>query len=351
MQSVQVGETLVAQGPQHYKTAAAAFYRGLKVYPNPAELLIIYRQAVPEQALDYVRQMVAKDVRMGVEACRLECDWLTCASAFFPSAVGTQRSHFTGPARGCACTSCGWCTESRRLAGRDRRRGPKGARPSRSKRHKHAARREQQQPGTERQQPGVGKGQQAPGRGAAGRVVCSSSCRASHDAARAQRRTHTWSERPDARVVRPGRHQPQPPCTGDCQQCTRGVVRGRRRAARRHPTGPRSRRSACSAAHDGAHVKDRSDTAGWNKGVFYFRNGKCSRGGTQYAAGPARTVAQMQRKAGARSLDAYVSTGSKSRGRTITFLSWVLKCAEPSRTPCVPRTIPFRALSAARNVV
>lgn len=64
MQSVQIGETLVAQGSEHYLNAAAAFYRGLKVYPKPAELLLIYKQAVPEQALDYVRRMVAKDVSL-----------------------------------------------------------------------------------------------------------------------------------------------------------------------------------------------------------------------------------------------------------------------------------------------
>lgn len=63
MQSVQEGEQLLMQGPDFFIVAAAAFFKALKVYPNPLELLKIYQKAVPEQALSYVYEMVARDVR------------------------------------------------------------------------------------------------------------------------------------------------------------------------------------------------------------------------------------------------------------------------------------------------
>lgn len=60
-QYVQIGEVLQAQGQAQYLPAAAAFYKALKVYPAPAELLLIYRQAVNAEVLDYVHRMVAAD--------------------------------------------------------------------------------------------------------------------------------------------------------------------------------------------------------------------------------------------------------------------------------------------------
>ncbi|UZJ56200.1 hypothetical protein CBS101457_005520 [Exobasidium rhododendri] len=61
MQSVQEGEMLLTQGPELYVAAAAAFYKGMKVYPQPMELLTIYKKAVPEEALNYIIEMLSKD--------------------------------------------------------------------------------------------------------------------------------------------------------------------------------------------------------------------------------------------------------------------------------------------------
>lgn len=60
-QNVQFGEMLAAQGPDHYLQAAAAFYKALKAYPSPMELLMIYQQAVPPEVLAYIRKMVSLD--------------------------------------------------------------------------------------------------------------------------------------------------------------------------------------------------------------------------------------------------------------------------------------------------
>lgn len=62
MQSVQEGELLITKGAEYYINAASAFFRALKVYPKPMELLLIYEKAVPPEALAYIYEMVAKDV-------------------------------------------------------------------------------------------------------------------------------------------------------------------------------------------------------------------------------------------------------------------------------------------------
>lgn len=64
MQSVQEGELLLTRGADFYLTAASAFFRALKVYPKPMELLQIYEKAVPPEALAYICEMVAKDVSL-----------------------------------------------------------------------------------------------------------------------------------------------------------------------------------------------------------------------------------------------------------------------------------------------
>ncbi|KAG6910154.1 hypothetical protein DXG01_012913 [Tephrocybe rancida] len=48
MQQVGAGEQLAARGPQFYLEAAMAFYRALRVYPAPMELIVIYEKTVPQ---------------------------------------------------------------------------------------------------------------------------------------------------------------------------------------------------------------------------------------------------------------------------------------------------------------
>lgn len=62
MQSVQEGELLAAQGQDFYLAAASAFYKALKVYPEPLQLLVIYQKAVPEAVFKYIYEMHNKDV-------------------------------------------------------------------------------------------------------------------------------------------------------------------------------------------------------------------------------------------------------------------------------------------------
>lgn len=46
-EQVAMGERLATQGPEQHVTAASHFYRALRVYPQPVELLMIYQKVVP----------------------------------------------------------------------------------------------------------------------------------------------------------------------------------------------------------------------------------------------------------------------------------------------------------------
>lgn len=62
---VSLGEQLFAMGPDKYLDAAAAFFRALKVYPQPVELIMIYQKAVPKEVFDTIMRIVSKDIATG----------------------------------------------------------------------------------------------------------------------------------------------------------------------------------------------------------------------------------------------------------------------------------------------
>ncbi|KAI0609642.1 Mitochondrial import receptor subunit tom-20 [Pyrenophora tritici-repentis] len=55
----------VAQGADNVE-AALCFYRALKVYPNPRELISIYDKTVPKPVLDILAEMIAVDTSIPV---------------------------------------------------------------------------------------------------------------------------------------------------------------------------------------------------------------------------------------------------------------------------------------------
>ncbi|KAJ1649747.1 mitochondrial import receptor subunit tom20 [Dispira simplex] len=63
MEHVAQGETAVAGGEEHYEDAAVAFYRALKVYPDPLELIMIYQKTVPQVVLNIIMGMLSQDVK------------------------------------------------------------------------------------------------------------------------------------------------------------------------------------------------------------------------------------------------------------------------------------------------
>ncbi|KAH7353651.1 MAS20 protein import receptor [Plectosphaerella cucumerina] len=60
LQQVSEGETLSVD-PSRSLEAALAFYRALKVYPTPGDLINIYDKTVPKPVLDILAEMIAYD--------------------------------------------------------------------------------------------------------------------------------------------------------------------------------------------------------------------------------------------------------------------------------------------------
>lgn len=50
-------------GPEFYEQAVLPFYKALKVYPAPLELIMIYQKTVPEPVFQTVVQIMALEVR------------------------------------------------------------------------------------------------------------------------------------------------------------------------------------------------------------------------------------------------------------------------------------------------
>ncbi|PWZ03195.1 MAS20-domain-containing protein, partial [Testicularia cyperi] len=62
---VSLGEQLFAMGADKYLEASAAFFKALKVYPQPVELIMIYQKAVPKEVFDTIMRIVSKDIATG----------------------------------------------------------------------------------------------------------------------------------------------------------------------------------------------------------------------------------------------------------------------------------------------
>lgn len=65
LQHVSLGEQLFARGPEHHLDASIEFFKALKVYPSPVELIMIYQKAVPKEVFDCIMRIVSKDIALG----------------------------------------------------------------------------------------------------------------------------------------------------------------------------------------------------------------------------------------------------------------------------------------------
>ncbi|KAF9963227.1 hypothetical protein BGZ65_005067 [Modicella reniformis] len=63
MEQLSAGEALFTQGPEHYAQAAICFFKALKVYPAPAELVMVYQKTIPPEVFTLVMGMLSKDVQ------------------------------------------------------------------------------------------------------------------------------------------------------------------------------------------------------------------------------------------------------------------------------------------------
>ncbi|KAF9974376.1 hypothetical protein BGZ73_002227 [Actinomortierella ambigua] len=62
MEQLSMGEALFTRGPEGYEMAAICFYKALKVYPSPAELVMVYQKTVPPEVFTLVMEMLSIDV-------------------------------------------------------------------------------------------------------------------------------------------------------------------------------------------------------------------------------------------------------------------------------------------------
>ncbi|KAK5165391.1 mitochondrial import receptor subunit tom20 [Saxophila tyrrhenica] len=73
MQEVARGEGMCSDGSDPVE-AALCFYRALKVYPQPRELIGIYDKTVPKPILDILAEMIAVDPSISVTGSRAGSD-------------------------------------------------------------------------------------------------------------------------------------------------------------------------------------------------------------------------------------------------------------------------------------
>ncbi|KAG0229305.1 hypothetical protein BGW42_001645 [Actinomortierella wolfii] len=62
MEQLSMGEALFTRGPEGYEMAAICFYKALKVYPSPAELVMVYQKTIPPEVFTLVMGMLSMDV-------------------------------------------------------------------------------------------------------------------------------------------------------------------------------------------------------------------------------------------------------------------------------------------------
>ncbi|KAF8936743.1 hypothetical protein EDD21DRAFT_374531 [Dissophora ornata] len=63
MEQLSTGEALFTRGPEYFDMAAICFYKALKVYPAPAELVMVYQKTIPPEVFTLVMSMLSMDVQ------------------------------------------------------------------------------------------------------------------------------------------------------------------------------------------------------------------------------------------------------------------------------------------------
>ncbi len=64
MEQLAHGEQLFRQGPEFFDASAICFYRAMKVYPQPMDLLVIFQRSTPEEVFNKLMELMAADVRL-----------------------------------------------------------------------------------------------------------------------------------------------------------------------------------------------------------------------------------------------------------------------------------------------
>ncbi|GAA6030206.1 hypothetical protein JCM8097_008987 [Rhodosporidiobolus ruineniae] len=68
MEQVSLGEQLAARSPEFFVASAISFYKALKVYPAPQELLMIYQKTQPQAVFDLVMELISLEINDAAQA-------------------------------------------------------------------------------------------------------------------------------------------------------------------------------------------------------------------------------------------------------------------------------------------
>ncbi|CEP11533.1 hypothetical protein [Parasitella parasitica] len=80
MEQVAAGEALCGKGPSYYDEAVLPFYKALKVYPAPMELVMIYQKTIPEPVFSTITTILAIEQK-AMEGQQTETPEAAAASA------------------------------------------------------------------------------------------------------------------------------------------------------------------------------------------------------------------------------------------------------------------------------
>ncbi|KAI8637230.1 mitochondrial outer membrane translocase complex, subunit Tom20 domain-containing protein [Parasitella parasitica] len=80
MEQVAAGEALCGKGPAYYDEAVLPFYKALKVYPAPMELVMIYQKTIPEPVFSTITTILAIEQK-AMEGQQAETPEAAAASA------------------------------------------------------------------------------------------------------------------------------------------------------------------------------------------------------------------------------------------------------------------------------
>ncbi|BGP56877.1 hypothetical protein JCM8202_002935 [Rhodotorula sphaerocarpa] len=86
MEQVALGEQLAARSPEFYVASAISFYKALKVYPAPQELLMIYQKTQPAAVFDLVMELISLEINEATAAASAS------TSTAGPSAAAARES-------------------------------------------------------------------------------------------------------------------------------------------------------------------------------------------------------------------------------------------------------------------
>ncbi|OCH90946.1 MAS20-domain-containing protein [Obba rivulosa] len=91
MAQVGLGEQFVAQGEAFFMPAALSFFRALRVYPSPVELIMLYQQTLPEPVFKIVMELANMDVEDRVQGYYNHFPPSDMNVSVQPSADGTKK--------------------------------------------------------------------------------------------------------------------------------------------------------------------------------------------------------------------------------------------------------------------